>query len=61
MFSVQDLMNLVDTVSQNIFEQNYSDMLTSSVSVMSVKLKQHGPQLESIYKGELTAARSEPS
>ncbi|XP_054289269.1 eukaryotic translation initiation factor 4E-binding protein Mextli-like isoform X1 [Macrosteles quadrilineatus] len=53
---LQELMILVDSVSQSILDQNYSDKLISNIAAMSVRLKQNGYQLESIYKDQLDRA-----
>ncbi|KAG8263208.1 hypothetical protein J6590_038097 [Homalodisca vitripennis] len=52
--TVQDLMILVENSSQSLLDKNYDETLTANVAVMYSKLKIHGQQLETIFKGRST-------
>lgn len=49
--SVKHLMPLVEKVSQSIMDKSYDESLITNTAVMHSTLKQHGQQLEAIYKG----------
>uniref|UniRef100_A0A1B6HZA1 Uncharacterized protein n=1 Tax=Homalodisca liturata TaxID=320908 RepID=A0A1B6HZA1_9HEMI len=51
---LQDLMILVENSSQSLLDKNYDETLTANVAVMYSKLKIHGQQLETIFKGRST-------
>lgn len=48
-----DLMLLVDNVSQCIANQNFEESLFLNIVTMSSSLKMYGQQLESVYKGKI--------
>uniref|UniRef100_A0A1B6D1H2 K Homology domain-containing protein n=2 Tax=Clastoptera arizonana TaxID=38151 RepID=A0A1B6D1H2_9HEMI len=54
--SWDDIMQIVDTVSQSIANQNFDGALHYNIVNMNSHLKIHGQQLESVYKDQLDRA-----
>jgi len=50
---LQSLMDLVESVSQNLMDKKFDEALNANIAEMHQKLKVHGKQLETIFKDQL--------